>query len=174
VWPHDVESFQGSTFCLLWCSSRYSTAVEHRSLLNRSGICDGIICCIYINLNSISQKIWKWTYIYITDLVCYTNFHWSFNHECQHIFGKQTGYIFQSPKTITTWTTTNYASRCGPGHDVESFQASTFCLFWCSSRYGIAVEHMSLLNRSGICVGIICCNICFVHTAVLSLKTAFN
>jgi len=23
----------------------YGTAVEHRSLLNRSGICDGIICC---------------------------------------------------------------------------------------------------------------------------------
>ena len=35
---------------------------------------------------------------FITDLVCYTNFHWFFNHECQHIFGKQTGYIFQSPK----------------------------------------------------------------------------
>ena len=51
-------------------------------------------------------------------------------------------------------------------HDVESFQASMFCLFWCSSRYGTAVEHMSLLNRSGICDGIICCNICFVHTAV--------
>jgi hypothetical protein len=32
------------------------------------------------------------------DLVCYTHFHWFFNHECQHIFGKQTGYIFQSPK----------------------------------------------------------------------------
>ena len=35
---------------------------------------------------------------YITDLVCYTNFHWFFKHEGQHIFGKQTGYIFQSPK----------------------------------------------------------------------------
>ena len=35
---------------------------------------------------------------YITDLVYYTNFHWFFNPECQHIFGKQTGYIFQSPK----------------------------------------------------------------------------
>jgi hypothetical protein len=43
-----------------------------------------------------------------------------------------------------------------------------------SSRYGTAVEHISLLNRSGICDGIICCNICFVHTAVLSLKTGFN
>jgi hypothetical protein len=43
--------------------------------------------------------------IYITDLVCYTYFHWFFSSECQHIFGKQTGYIFQSPKTIKTWTT---------------------------------------------------------------------
>jgi hypothetical protein len=46
----------------------------------------------------------------ITDLVCYTYFHWFFNPECQHIFGKQTGYIFQSPKTIKTWTTKHYAS----------------------------------------------------------------
>jgi hypothetical protein len=36
------------------------------------------------------------------------------------------------------------------------------------------VEHMSLLNRSGICDGIICCNIVVVHTAVLKIKTAFN
>ena len=31
---------------------------------------------------------------YITNLVCYTYFHWLFNPECQHIFGKQTGYIY--------------------------------------------------------------------------------
>ena len=49
-------------------------------------------------------------YIYITNLVCYTYFHWFFNPECQHIFGKQTGYIFQSPKKIKTWTTKHYAS----------------------------------------------------------------
>ena len=29
----------------------------------------------------------------ITNLVCYAYFHWLFNPECQHIFGKQTGYI---------------------------------------------------------------------------------
>jgi hypothetical protein len=40
--------------------------------------------------------------------------------------------------------------------------------------YGTAVEHMSLLNRSGICDGINHCNIFFVHAAVLSIKTAFN
>ena len=47
---------------------------------------------------------------YIPNLVCYTYFHWFLNPECQHIFGKQTGYIFQSPKTIKTWTTKHYAS----------------------------------------------------------------
>ena len=51
-------------------------------------------------------------YIYITNLVCYAYFHWLFNRECQHIFGKQTGYIctfsvslFGPQKTITTWLT---------------------------------------------------------------------
>jgi hypothetical protein len=35
---------------------------------------------------------------------CHTYFHWFFNPECQHIFGKQTGYIFQSPSVIVmTW-----------------------------------------------------------------------
>jgi len=51
--------------------------------------------------------------IYITDLVCYTNFQWVLNHECQHIFGKQTGYIFQSPKKdndIVDKNRNNYAS----------------------------------------------------------------
>jgi hypothetical protein len=36
--------------------------------------------------------------MYITNLVCYTYFHWFFNPECQHIFGKQTGYIYFSPQ----------------------------------------------------------------------------
>jgi hypothetical protein len=27
-------------------------------------------------------------FTYITNLVCYTYFHWLFNPECQHIFGK--------------------------------------------------------------------------------------
>jgi hypothetical protein len=39
--------------------------------------------------------------------------------------------------------------------------------------YGTAVEHRSLLNRSGICDGINRCNIFVVHAAVLSIKTAF-
>jgi hypothetical protein len=82
----------------------YGIAVEHRSLLNRSGICDGINTCIYIYI-----YIHYIMYIYITNLVCYTYFHWFFSPECQHIFGKQTGYIFQSPKKIKTWTTKHYA-----------------------------------------------------------------
>ena len=46
-------------------------------------------------LKSNSNTVWFnfQTYIYITNLVCYTYFHWLFNPECQHIFGKQTGYI---------------------------------------------------------------------------------
>jgi hypothetical protein len=69
---------------------------------------------------------------------------------------------------------TTCKQNLGVAHDVESFQGSTICLLWCSSRYGTAVEHRSLLNRSGICDEIICCNIFVVHTAVLSIKTAFN
>ena len=39
-------------------------------------------------------------YIYITNLVCYKYFHWFFNPECQHIFGKQTGihFVYFSPQ----------------------------------------------------------------------------
>ena len=39
------------------------------------------------------KKKYNYIYIYITNLVCYAYFHWLFNPECQHIFGKQTGYI---------------------------------------------------------------------------------
>jgi hypothetical protein len=56
----------------------------------------------------------------------------------------------------------------------HGWQKITLHLLWCSSHYGTAVEHRSLLNQSGICDGIICCNIFVVHTAVLSIKTAFN
>jgi hypothetical protein len=107
------------------------TAVKHRSLLNRSGICEGINRCI-CKLVMRNKDI----YIYITNLVCCTYFHWLFNPECQHIFGKQTGYIFQSPKTIKTWTTKHYASlnqwfnRCGPMTS-KVFKAQRFvCLLW--------------------------------------------
>ena len=34
-----------------------------------------------------SCHVWLTISIYITDLVYYTNFHWFFNPECQHIFG---------------------------------------------------------------------------------------
>ena len=49
--------------------------------------------------------------LYITELVCSTN--WFLNHECQHIFGKQTGYIFQSSKNnknVDDKNRSNYAS----------------------------------------------------------------
>ena len=64
----------------------------------------------FVLFDNIHCILCLWIYKYITNLVCYTYFHWFFNPECQHIFGKQTGYIFQSPKTIKTWTTKHYAS----------------------------------------------------------------
>jgi hypothetical protein len=60
--------------------------------------------------NTNSYTMYIYIYIYITNLVYYTYFHWFFSPECQHVFGKQTGYIFQSSKTIKTWTTKHYAS----------------------------------------------------------------
>ena len=51
-------------------------------------------------LHIFSLVLQPWMSAYITDLVCYTYVHWFFNPECQHIFGKQTGYIFQSPKRL--------------------------------------------------------------------------
>ena len=58
----------------------------------------------FIRLVRIKQKFIRIAYLYskctdcrinhnITNLVCYTHFHWFFNPECQHIFRKQTGYI---------------------------------------------------------------------------------
>ena len=64
-------------------------------------------------MTMMAQPVGETIYIYITDLVCYTNFHWFFNHECQNIFGKQTGYIFQSPKNnnnMSDKNRNNYAS----------------------------------------------------------------
>ena len=63
-------------------------------------------CCFIWDINELLKQLLN----NITNLVCYTYFHWFFNPECQHIFGKQTGYIFQSPTTIKTWTTKHYAS----------------------------------------------------------------
>jgi hypothetical protein len=61
-------------------------------------------------LHIFSLVIQPWMSADIMNLVCYTYFHWFFSPECQHIFRKQTGYIFQSPKTIKIWTTKHYAS----------------------------------------------------------------
>ena len=40
--------------------------------------------------------------------------------------------------------------------------------------YGTSVEHTSLLNRSGVCDGIVCWNIVSSYTAFSSIETAFN
>jgi hypothetical protein len=47
VWPRDLESFKGGNFNTLSLVDCYvqicnGTAVEHGSLLNCSGVCDGI------------------------------------------------------------------------------------------------------------------------------------
>jgi hypothetical protein len=62
--------------------------------------------------------------LYITNLVCYTYMHWFFNPECRHIFGKQTGYIFQSPTTIKTWTTKHYL------HWINGIIRNNKCIFY--------------------------------------------
>jgi hypothetical protein len=69
-------------------------------------------------------------YRYITYLVCYTYFHWFFNPECQHIFGKQTGYIFQSPKTNSLescWFCDIYSLESCWFCDTYSLESCWFC-----------------------------------------------
>ena len=88
-------------------------------LYSKTFVCPKHVCIIPTICHLISQNFrmpktcMYYTHCmlsYITNLVCYTYFHWFFSPECQHIFGKQTGYIFQSPKTIITCTTKHYAS----------------------------------------------------------------
>ena len=57
-------------------------------------------------LHIFSLVIQPWMSAYITNLVCYTHFHWFFNPECQHIFGKQTGYICTFSVSLI-WTPKN-------------------------------------------------------------------
>ena len=50
LWPRDLESFKGGNFNTLSLVDCYvqicnGIAVEHGSLLNCSGVCDGINCC---------------------------------------------------------------------------------------------------------------------------------
>ena len=49
-----------------------------------------------------------YTLAYITDLVSYTCFHWFFNPECQHIFGKQTVYISVPQKDTNIFNTVGF------------------------------------------------------------------
>ena len=55
-----------------------------------------------------------------------------------------------------------------------NFQGAKFNTFLLQVCYGTAMEHRKLLNWSSVCGGINCCNIFFVHTAVLSICTAFH
>jgi hypothetical protein len=108
VWPHDVESFQGSTFCLFVMVQPWKIGVcwiDQVFVTELTVVIFFCSCSRFEYKNSIGtfskeyiRNEYIYIYIYIMDLVCYTYFHWFFNPECQHIFGKQTGYIFQSPK----------------------------------------------------------------------------
>jgi hypothetical protein len=64
LWPRDLESFKGGNFNTLSLVDCYvqmcnGTAVEHGSLLNCSGVCDGINCCkvVFICHYSVSGSV---------------------------------------------------------------------------------------------------------------------
>jgi hypothetical protein len=118
----------------------YGTAVEDKSLLNRSGICDRINRCnIFLFMQPFWDVVFKkkrvksviyplfsyqtgyilwhslsdsWITYNITNLACYTYFHWFFNPECQHIFGKQTGYISTVLNKFASFIFIFRISRC--------------------------------------------------------------
>jgi len=61
VWPRDLESFKGGNFNTLSLVDCYvqicnGTAVEHGSLLNCSGVCDGINWNHKINHHNLHPK----------------------------------------------------------------------------------------------------------------------
>ena len=79
-------------------SLRYGTAVEDRSLLNQSGICDGMICCNIFFSCSYSRfeykklhLIWQ-KYIYYS-VLCFDSV--KRNLVTAHLFGK---YYFHKEK----------------------------------------------------------------------------
>jgi hypothetical protein len=121
----------------------YGTAVEHRSLLNRSGICDGINRC------NIFHQGFIYMFIYMLRL--------------RHFYGNEVrGTLrdtIQGP--VIKYLCEKYVNYisfielCMQINVREKF-SKLKVLFIC---YGTAVEHRSLLNRSGICDGINRCNI---------------
>jgi hypothetical protein len=63
-----------------------------------------------------TNQIWftmklKYIYIYI-----FSNCHWFFNPECQHIFRKQTRYIFQVYISVEILKTITQHNMCGTPH----------------------------------------------------------
>ena len=72
--------------CFLFCFRFFFFFVRHLVLFS-------FVISFFSDLYSVLIYIYIYIYIYITNLVCYTYCHWLFNPECQHIFGKQTGYI---------------------------------------------------------------------------------
>ena len=97
----DVRDFNGATS---WAGTRYPYSTTEFPLV-LSGAHVSLVYNYFIwsmiqrgsdtsftNLWSLLLYIQSLLH-YNTNLVCYTYFHWLFNPECQHIFGKQTGYI---------------------------------------------------------------------------------
>ena len=56
-------------------------------------------------------------------MVCYTHFHWFFNPECHHIFGKQTGYICTFSVSLI------WAPQNNNNNFLDSFNISDECWF---------------------------------------------
>jgi integrase len=69
VWPRDLESFKGGKFNTLSLVDCYvqifnGTAVEYGSLLNCSGVCDGINCYKSVVKRLYEQKRYSFLQIY--------------------------------------------------------------------------------------------------------------
>jgi hypothetical protein len=82
-----------------------------------------------------------YTILYITNLVCYTYFHWFFNPECQPL----------------VWP-----------YDVESFQGSMFCLFVMAQPWNIGVCWIDQVFVTELTVVIFFCSSLYsvLHTSV--------
>jgi hypothetical protein len=57
MWPSDVESFQGSTFCLLWCSRLLWYSRGRKEFAESIWYLWGIICCNILFLHTCVLRI---------------------------------------------------------------------------------------------------------------------
>jgi hypothetical protein len=95
--PSDFIASQSESFCYTYVGDLKMAAPSEEKL-----ICDKFnLEALTVNQVKVSNYEFSLLHIfslvikpsmsaYITNLVCYAYFHWLFNPECQHIFGKQT------------------------------------------------------------------------------------